>query len=161
MFQSFITCHGPNGDRAFAILSLTVLRSVSAEQRARLADLGIRTLSDLLHFAPIHRARLIVASARGEIAFDADLRDLVADQSAGLTPAELAAASPEILDGIGASAAQLLASAFSVTTVAQLAAFPPFVEAETLMEESAHAFYEPPSAPPELIPRALGAIASR
>ncbi len=150
-----------NSARTVEIFSLSVLRSLTPDQRAKLADLGIKTLSDLLHFVPIHHARVIVGIAQGDIPFDIDMRDFVIDADAGLSPTELASSSTAVLIGIGANSAHILEDSFEVTTVAHLAAFPPFEEAERLLRRAAHEFYEPPSAPEELIPRMIGAIASR
>jgi len=47
-----------------------------------------------------------------------------------------------------------------VQTIEQLAVFPPFVEAESCLFSSDYTFREPPSAPPALVPRILGAVSS-
>lgn len=110
-----------------------LLRSLSPDQRAKLVELGVTSLSDLLQFAPVHQARAIVALAYGYIAMDLDLKEFVKDGYLGSSPTDLASASTAALSGIGSDRAQFLYTMFGVKTVEQLAVFPPFMEAEALM----------------------------
>ena len=50
--------------RPVAVMSLSVLRSLDAAKLAALAKLDITTLSELLNFEPVHRARTVMAVAK-------------------------------------------------------------------------------------------------
>ena len=142
------------------MLSLTALRSVTPAQAAALHQIGIRSLSDLLHFDPIHRARLVVAVARHQLAHDFDLRTVVRDSAATQSPDALLEASTEVIDGLGPALALVLLNSFGVRSVARLAEFAPFVEAQALMRSQADGFNEPASAPDDLIPLGAGTVTS-
>jgi hypothetical protein len=160
MGTSFIAHRSANGNRLSAVLSLSSLRTLDHGKIAALQTLNLTTLSDLLHWDPVHRARIVVAAARDELAHDLDLKNFVRDGAAAQDPVTLAGGSTDLIDGVGPASADLLAQKFGVRSVAELAEFPPYVEAEALMRSEAEPFAEPASAPDELIPRTLGAIAS-
>jgi hypothetical protein len=160
MDTSYIAHRSPDGDRLLAILSLSILKTLDGAKIATLNQIGIRTISDLLHYPPIHRARLIVAVGRGLVARDMDLRALLRDGAIRADPATLVSASIELVDGIGAPTAGLFTSVLGVTTIGELAVFPPYVEAETLLRHEVGRFTEPASAPDELLPRTVGSVAS-
>jgi hypothetical protein len=157
---SFIVHRGADGSRLRAILALSILKSLDHGKIEALNSMGIHTVSDLLHWVPVHRARVVRAIARGHIAHDVDLRPFISDADLADDPAALVDRSPALIDGIGAATAQRLAEAFEVNTVGDLAGFAPFLEAESLMKHEAAPFSEDASAPDELIPRAIGAVAS-
>jgi hypothetical protein len=160
MTTSSIVHRDPAGDRLLAVLSLAMLRSLDAARIAGLHAAGIKTVSDLLHYQPVHRARLIAAVARGQVAHDVDLRILLRDGAVPTDAATLLTASTELVDGIGPPTAIMFAERFGVTTIAELAELAPFAEAEALLRHEAEPFSEPASAPDELMPRAFGLVAS-
>src|SRR5690606_17296348 len=82
------------------------------------------------------------------------------DAHAARSARELLAMSPAVLDGVGEATAALLAAEFGVETVDQLARFAPYREAETLVGQVAEWFHEEPSAPDDLVPRAVGNVVS-
>jgi hypothetical protein len=147
-----------DGLRPVAVLSLSVLRSLDPAGIAGLAQLGITTLSELLHYEPVHRARVVMAVARGEIGHEVDLATYLDSPPASLEGIGTQGTA-EIL-GIGQSLAQVLDGVFGITTIAALAAFEPFREAEALLSEQSAAFSEAASAPDELIPRYRGSVAA-
>jgi hypothetical protein len=160
MSTSFISHKSRDGSRAFAVLSLNVLHSITPEQVNALHQIGIHSLSDLLHYDPIHRARLVEAVAKHRIAHDFDLTTVVRNTTADRSPEALLRESTEVIDGIGDGTAVLLQDKFGVATVEELANFSAFVEAEVLLHHQAESFSEPASAPDELIPLQIGAVAS-
>jgi len=157
---SFISHRAPDGFRFRAVMSLGVLQSLDAEKIEALNNMNIVSLSDLLHFDPVHKARLVVAVAEKRVAHDIELAPLVADSAADLSPAQLAAGAVELIDGVGNTFGHILRTVFGVQTIADLARFAPFEEAETLMRNEAEAFTEQASAPDGLIPNPVGAVAS-
>lgn len=160
MTESYIAHRSPDGSRLFAVLSLSILKSLDYEKINALNSIGIKNVSDLLHYAPVYRARLIVSVANGLIAHDMDLRMLLADNSLPNDPKTLVEANTEIIDGIGISTARMLAEKFNVINVNDLSKFTPYLEAETLLRHDEESFTEASSAPDELIPRTIGAVAS-
>src|SRR5687767_7992765 len=160
MTTSSIVHRDPAGDRLLAVLSLAMLRSLDAPRIAGLHTAGVKTVSDLLHYQPVHRARLIAAVARGQVAHDVDLRIVLRDGAVPADPATLLTASTELVDGVGPATAAMFAERFGVTTIAELAELAPFAEAESLLRHEAAPFTEPASAPDELMPRAFGLVAS-
>ena len=147
-----------DGLRPTALLSLSVLRSLNPAGIAGLTQLGIRTLSELLHYEPVHRARVVMAVARGEIGHEVNLENYLDSPPATLEG--IGAQSTTAILGIAQSAAQVFNSVFSITNIAALAAFEPFREAEALLAQQSSAFSEVGSAPDELIPRYRGAVAT-
>jgi len=147
-----------DGLRPVGVLSLSVLRSLDPAGIAGLEQLGITTLSELLHYEPVHRARVVMAVARGEIGHEVDLATYLDSPPASLEG--IGARGTAAILGIGQSAAQVLDGVFDITTIAALAAFEPFREAEALLSEQSAAFSEAASAPDELIPRYRGSVAA-
>jgi hypothetical protein len=147
-----------DGLRPVAVLSLSVLRSLDSAGIDGLAQLGITTLSELLHYEPVHRARVVMAVTRGEIGHEVDLASYLDSPPVSLEG--IGAQGTAAILGIGQSAAQVLDEVFDITTIAALAAFEPFREAEALLSEQSAAFSEAASAPDELIPRYRGSVAA-
>lgn len=114
---------------------------------------GFPTLAAAAGAAPFRAARALVAGARGALTADA-----VAALAPGIDPATAPAAPLRAL-GLEASAAAALGEA-GVVTVADLAALGDAVEAALIAASRDNGFAERPSAPAELIPTALGAVAS-
>jgi hypothetical protein len=159
MDTSFISHRSEDGRRAFAVLSLGLLRSLDGPKRAALEALGIHSLGDLLHWLPVHRARLLLAIQRGLVAHDLELAQVIRD-GADRDPATFPGAATSVIDGVGAATEAVLRDVFVVRTVAELAVFAPFVEAERLMSNEAERFHERASAPDDLVPMLAGSIAS-
>lgn len=140
------------------VLSLGMLPGLRDDQRAALGRMGIHRLSDLLHFQPVHRAQLIAALAAGRVVHDFEIEALVDAGHVGDPPADLMRKSTRVLAGVGAVTATDLVACFGVSTVADLASFQPFVQAQKIVAARANAFSEPASAPAELMPGIVGAI---
>lgn len=144
----------------YSIASLSAIRSLSDAQVNALASLGIHRVSDLLHYRPIHDARLITAVARG-IAPEMSLADLVADVYQSRETRELLAQKISALTHVNSAAAKVFKDSFGILTIEQLASFGPFEEAQKLLASSIEKeFQEEPSAPAELLPRLVGAVQS-
>lgn len=160
MATSLLAHRGADGAQLYAVLSLSAIRSLKPSQVEALRRIGIQRVSDLLHFTPVHNARLIVAAARGQIAHDLSLADML-DSPARSTPLQDMPKLPiEQLTGIGEAVARIFKEHFEVRTIADLADFSPFVEAQRFLTPAADVFREPASAPDELIPKAIGSVAS-
>jgi hypothetical protein len=144
-----------DGERPVAILSLSVLKSLDRARLDSLAQIGIRTLSELLHFEPIHRARVVLAATRGELGHDINLDPYLDNVPADLTG--IVDLPVEAIKGVGRPTGTVLRDRFFVRTIRELAEFRPIQEAEALVAEQTRAFSELSSAPDELIPRARGA----
>ena len=143
-----------------AILSLHTLSSLDAAGIAALQDIGIHSVGQLLHWNPVHHARTLMAIARGEIGHDVGVSKLLDAAYVDMAPSAIPGASTVTVYQIGEHIAEVLSIVFGVTTIADLSSFMPFVEAEGYLLPSDFAFQEPLSAPPELIPRAIGAVTS-
>lgn len=160
MTTSTIIHHASDGSDLQAILSLAAIKSLSPAQTTALNSLGIRRVSDLLQFKPVHDARLVVLAASGRIAHDLSLADLLSPAGAALAVGSLAEAPTTSLASVSQAAADLLVKEFGVQTVAQLAQFGPFLEAQRFLAPAGDVFREPASAPEELMPQMIGSIES-
>lgn len=158
MATSLIVHPASDGTHLQAVLSLAVVRSLNAPQIQALHSLGILRVSDLLHYAPVHNARLVVAAAQGRIAHDFDLATLIDASAAAIPLDELPRASPARLKGVGEAAAKILLDEFNIRTIEALAEFGPFREAQRFLTASSDVFREPASAPDELMPRMVGHV---
>ncbi len=144
-----------DGTRPVAVLSLRTLKSLSNRDIDILSQLEITTLSELLHFQPIHRARTVMAAFLGQLGHDVDLAEYLDNPPRSLDGIDVD--DPAKILGIGLARAAILKDGFGVATIRALADFPPMLEAEQLVAEQATAFSEAASAPDELIPRYRGA----
>ncbi|HET7714262.1 MAG TPA: hypothetical protein VFK86_01415, partial [Bauldia sp.] len=135
--------------------------TLGAEHAAILsASLGIRSLADLLHYTPIHDARLLRALASGEIAQDFDVLPYIR-LAPGATPPrqdELDRLPVEQLARLDQAHAAVWRDRLGVPTVSLLAEFRPFIEAQSFLDDDP--FDEAPSAPQDLIPQATGSISN-
>jgi hypothetical protein len=142
------------------VFSLSTLKSLTTSQIEGLKKIGIERITDLLNYQPIHDARLLVALSLGQIAHDYDKSKLLDERFAATSVRDIPKLDIEAINGIGGPTAQILSQQFQVKTVEQLASFAPFVQARNLMTSVANAFNEEPSAPEELLPQMVGAVAS-
>lgn len=150
-----------SGRPLFAVPSLASLQSLAPASLAVLTDdLGIRTLSDLLHYAPIHDAQLLTALSNGEIAHDFDFLPLLQPLSPGATLRrdELGLLPVASLRKLAAAHADAWKDKLQIATVGALARFAPFEEAQAFLDDDP--FREAPSAPRELIPQAIGSVSN-
>lgn len=151
-----------SGRPLFAVPSLEALQSLAPATLAVLAaDLGIRSLSDLLHYSPFHDARLLLALASGEVAHDFEFLPLLQPLASGSVPPrrdELGRLPVDRLARLTAAQAAAWKDKLGVPTVEALARFPAFVEAQAFLDNDP--FDEAPSAPRELIPQAIGSISN-
>lgn len=117
-------------------------------------------MSELLHYRPIHDARLIAAAGQGRIAHPADLSDLLDPAQRGRTAKELLSEKPSALASMDAETAKVFAESFGISTIEQLSTFPAFEEAKSFLTPTSDIFREPASAPQELMPTMVGAVES-
>ncbi len=160
MTTSLVLQRASDGTDMQAVLSLAAIKSLNSAQVTALNSLGIRRVSDLLQFKPVHDARLVVLAARGQIAHDLSLVDLLSQAGAALAVRDLAEAPTASLASVPQTASDLLAKEFGVRTVAQLAQFGPFLEAQRFLVSAGDVFREPVSAPEELMPQMIGSAES-
>lgn len=95
MTTSLVLHRASDGSDMQAVLSLSAIKSLNAAQVTALNGLGIRRVSDLLQFKPVHDARLVLLAARGQIAHDVTLADLLSPAGAALNVRDLAEAPGE------------------------------------------------------------------
>ncbi|MCP4408118.1 MAG: hypothetical protein GY807_10235 [Gammaproteobacteria bacterium] len=152
--------HTTDGNELQVVISLTAMKSLNSSQVEALRSLGIYRIGDLLHYTPIHHAKLIVTAAKGLVAHDLDLTNILSAAYLATPLDQLPKAELTALAEINASIAQVFADHFGVRTLERLAIFPPFVEAQNYLSSSSNSFKEPPSAPEELIPKVTGSIES-
>lgn len=114
--------------------SLATLQSLNAEKIEHLRKLGITNLGDLLAFQPFRYARFVRAAKdqllrKEEIV--AYLDEAVRDQDVD----QVLAASAEALLGVGSASARILKQ-LGIETIADLASYPPFAEAEEIVTKT-------------------------
>ena len=86
MAQVRLTHTATDGRPLFAVASLEALGSVGAAERARLAELGIRSVSDLVAYRALQDARLLAAVADGHVAHAVDSAARLEDDTASTPP---------------------------------------------------------------------------
>jgi hypothetical protein len=160
MFTSLLSHHATDGSDLHAIVSVSAIRSLTPLQIQALATINIRRVSDLLHYRPIHDARLIAAIARREIAHDTIPSELVDDAYAGESAANLLSKEVVALRTVKTAAAEVFKTAFDITTIQQLADFKAFEEAQQFLTPPGDLFREAASTPSELMPQIVGAVQS-
>lgn len=148
-----------DGTSLLAVPSLSALQSLNEEHIRALRSLGISTLAELIGWAPIQRARVLVAIGKGAAAHDIPLNEYLEKEFSSLTRSEYPKAPISAVLGIGMRFSEILTEVFGIKNVEQLAEFPPYIEAISLANNDP-TFSEPPSAPRELMPRMYGGIAS-
>ncbi len=141
------------------IHSIVQLTSVNSLERIQaLNALGIHTIRDMAEYDGCRHAEYLMSSFSQGNAAEADLENYV--EEAALTESNI-----ETLDtldivnllSVSEPDAEQLGAVFQVTTLAQLAKFPPFEEAKQIVLENVRGtFYEKPSAPRALIPKLIG-----
>ena len=138
--------------KVHSILQLSTIDSV--EQAQALNSLGIYTVRDAAEYDGCRHAEYLMASFAQGTTEQAGLEHYV--EADALTPPNIDALDElEVLYLLSVSEtdAQTLGDVFGVTTLAQLAQFPPYEEARQLVRESVvGTFSEPPSAPEALVP---------
>lgn len=142
------------------IISLSVLKSLDPVKITALHSIEIYSLGQLLNYQPIHNARHILAVARGQFAQETIVTHLLDAKYRKAPSAQLPSAPVDALMGISHEKAAIFERYFNLKTVEQLASFQPFMEAQSYLAEFDHSFYEPASAPDELLPKMTGAITS-
>ncbi|HVG37940.1 MAG TPA: hypothetical protein VM870_01565, partial [Pyrinomonadaceae bacterium] len=138
---------------------ITKLNSVnSLEKIQALNALGVFTVRDMAEYAPCRQAALLLSclqqgnleEAEPEHYLEADA--LTEDNLARLGELDVAQ-----LNSVGAAEAEQFGLVFNVSTLAQLAVFAPYLEAQQAVLESIRgAFDEKPSAPAALLPKLIG-----
>ena len=128
---------------------LQSLQSLRKEHIPFLNQIGIETVGDLLNYNPIKYAKYVVAASLNELTKEEILRYIDASAS-HLSAERILSSSPSILRKMGIKESKIFAEKLGIHTVEQLAHFPPYNEAEELMN---HIIDEiDPSAPGCLVP---------
>lgn len=141
------------------INSITQLSSVDTIEKIQaLNALGIYTLRDMAEYTACRHAEFVLACFKQGSLEDADLENYI--EAEALTEENLSRLDEldiVYLISVSESEAVQLTSAFGVETLGQLAALPPYQEAQRIVLETIRGeFYEKPSAPQALIPRLIG-----
>ena len=160
MTTSLLSHHATDGRDLYAIVSVSAIRSLTSSQVQALAGIGIHRVSDLLHYRPIHDARLIAAIGQGQIAHDTIISGLVDDSIAGTSAVDLLSKEVAALKTVDDATADVFKSAFNIITIQQLADFKAFEEAQQFLTPTDDVFREAASAPSELMPKMVGAVQS-
>ncbi len=161
MPKSSLTHTKSSGDALFAVISLNVLASLDEEKIDKLKSINIRSVGDLLHYKPIHIAQLLMAIHRNEIGHDIHMNHFLDSVYENTLPSGLADLPIVAIEGIGTSTASIFSDPiFGITTVRELAVFPPYVEAQSFLLPDEEVFNEPPSAPEDLMPKIIGSTHS-
>ena len=160
MTTSLLSHHATDGRDLYAIVSVSAIRSLTSSQVQALAGIGIHRVSDLLHYRPIHDARLIAAIGQGQIAHDTIVSGLVDNAFAGTSAVDLLSKGVAALKTVNNVTADVFKSAFNITTIQQLADFKAFEEAQQFLTPTDDLFREAASAPSELMPKMVGAVQS-
>lgn len=136
-----------------------VLLGVSAGAQAALETLGVRTVFDLAASRVFATARALLAIQRDPTTAEARLNVVAADAvdaPAGMPVTELADQPIAILRGVGSANAPALGAAVDVSTVRDLALWPPHAAARAIVELAYVPEREPgfdPDAPADLLPK--------
>jgi hypothetical protein len=136
-----------------------VLLGVSAGAQAALETLGVRTVFDLGASRVFATARALLAIQGDPTAAEARLNVVAADAvdaPAGVLVTELADQPIAILRGVGSANAPALGAALDVSTVRDLALWPPHAAARAIVDLAYLPEREPgfdPDAPADLLPK--------
>lgn len=133
------------------------LLSVSAPAATLLADLGIKSIFDLGASLLFGTARTITAAAAGvqAVATLPVARDVIDAAVADLTVAQLAEQPVRVLRSVNDTLAQALAATLGIETVRELAAWPPYDCARTIVNAAyglTPDIQDDPERPAELVP---------
>jgi hypothetical protein len=130
----------------------------SVEKIQALNALGCFTVRDMAEYEPCRHAEFVMACFKQGNLADAGIENYI-EASALTAPARshLDRLPIVYLSSLSETDAQQLETVFSIKTLAQLAVFPPYHEAQQIVEHSIRGtFYEKPSAPAALIPKLIG-----
>lgn len=138
-----------------SILQLTTFKN-SLEIQTLEEGLGIYSQSDLVEHKAFRYSEILVYYFNQNRINELDLSHFLNDTA--LTEdnkQNILTLGLDKIKTIGSETASKL-NKINVTSVIDAASYPPFLEAKRNLEKSADTFYEPPSAPTELLPRAIG-----
>ncbi|MGE3287522.1 MAG: hypothetical protein AB7J32_15655 [Pseudonocardia sp.] len=143
-----------------------VLLGVSADAAALLRDLRLVRIFDLAMSGPFRTAAGVREAAQQPDSvvgrFGRLPSDVVDDAHRDTPPHDLLDAGPHVLATIGAATATRLREVLGISTVRELALWPPFVTARRLVDEALGATVPADEeAPPELVPRFGGHATDR
>jgi hypothetical protein len=111
--------------------SLATLQSLDAQKLGHLRELGITNLGDLLAYPPLRYAQYVKAAKNGLLRKE-EIAGYLDEAAHDMGIDELLAASASALQGVGNATAKILTQ-LGVETVADLASYPPFAEAEEIV----------------------------
>ena len=138
---------------------LDILLGVSANARAAIEALNIRTVFDLAASQVFATAAALVATETDATTVEARLNGAAADAvipPPGLAVGEWSRQGLTILAGITAEEANALSTALSLTTIRDLALWPPYLAAKSILQSTLGESAAPgddPEAPADLIPK--------
>ncbi len=115
--------------------SLATLQSLNAQKLELLRKLGITNLGDLLAYSPFRYAQFIRAAKNGLLRKD-EIVSYLDDAAQDLGIDEVLAAPVAALQGVGNATAKILTQ-LGIETVADMANYPPFAEAEEIVTGTA------------------------
>jgi hypothetical protein len=160
MAKSSLSHANSGGSTLYAVLSLNVLKSLDDPKIAALHSIGILSIGDLLHFKPIIYSQILMAISNREIGHDVSVVRYLDNTYANKKNDEIPNLPIIAIRGVGANIEEKLNEAFLITTIKELALFPPFIEAQQYLLPDKDVFNERPSAPEDLMPKILGNVAS-
>lgn len=140
--------------------SISTLNGLTPNQIDALSSIGINRISDLLNYRPINNAKMLMMLVNNKIILDLDKSNLLDKAYKSKELREIPSLSLKSLDGIGDVAYDVFKNNFQITTIEQLAYFKLYKSAEDSVFKIANEFYEPSSAPSELMPRIIGSVES-
>lgn len=160
MILSSLTHAKSNGSSLFAILSLDILQSLDEDKLEALRSININSIGDLLYCRFFHTAQVLMAISRKEIGHNISLEKLLNDKYVNKKPSELPDLPLIAIEGIGEVTAKVFNASFGITTVRELAIFPPFIESQEYLIPDTEVFNESASAPEDLMPKIVGSTHS-
>lgn len=114
--------------------SLATLQSLDAQKLVLLRKLGITNLGDLLAYPPLRYAQFVKAAKNGLLRKE-EITAYLDEAAHGLEIDDVLAAPVAALQGVGNATAKLLTQ-LGIESVADLASFPPFAEAEEIVTKT-------------------------
>jgi hypothetical protein len=128
------------------------------EPRLALKALGIRSITDLEKFLPYRHARLLIAAGKNEVTLP-DIAEILNAEYVDRPLSESAIWPIRALRGLAKIHAAALERA-GIHTIADIAELGSYVDRMFSHGNEPNGFYEPPSAPAELLPSITGAIST-
>ncbi|MDO6763863.1 hypothetical protein [Agarivorans sp. 1_MG-2023] len=142
------------------LVTLESLPGISQGDIAALRQIDIFSVSDLLHFKPVHYAQILKAYSQGLINHHIERAAYLKDEFAAVEVAAVGYLPPNSLRELSARSAQILESFFGIVSINELAEFGLYHAAQRYLTQPEQGFDEAPSAPDELMPGMIGSTHS-